>query len=180
MCPIIKKDGKYHLDEIEKNKLQLVWLSCKDFRMLRQAKNQALLKKVWTNTKNEMQLYFRNYSTSLDSIVNTFQKVNFTIDPSYPCGYDPEKNILILNLWNLLYAVTESNSAVPTPAWKLCGELIHEHDHYKFIVEHNMIGKTEKEYEGFNKKYLKKLEKRAFLTQQNFLGNCKKMFPQEP
>lgn len=40
-----------------------------------------------------------------------------------------------------------------------------------------MIGKTEEEYERFNKKYLRELEKRAFLNQQIFLKNCKKNVP---
>lgn len=177
MCPIIEKDGKYFLDDIEKIKLRLLWLSCKDFGTLRQPKTKALLKNLWINRKSEMHLYFQNYTTSLDSIINTFKKVNFTIDPRLPSGYHPEKNILIFNLWSFFYAVAQCDYAIPTPAWKLGGELVHEHDHYKFITEHNMIGKTEKEYERFNKKYLRKLEKRAFLILQNFLGNCKKNVP---
>lgn len=177
MCPVMKKDGKYLLDEIEKAKLNLLWLSSKDFHLLRKPENKARLKMVWTNKKNEMQTYFQKYAIPLNSIVNTFKKVSFTINPIYPSGYDPEKNILLLNLWDLLYTVTSSNFAIPTPPWKLGGELVHEHDHYNFLVEHNMSGKTEKEYERFNKKYLRKLEKRAFLIQQNFLGNCKKNVP---
>jgi len=165
------------LDEIEKAKLKLLWLSSKDFHLLRKPENRALLKMVWTNKKNEMQTYLQKYAIPLNSIANTFKKISFTINPTYPSAYDPKKNVLLLSLWDLLYTVTSSNFAIPTPPWKLGGELVHEHDHYNFIMEHNMIGKTEKEYERFNKKYLRKLEKRAFLNQQDFLGNCKKNVP---
>ena len=134
-----------HLDEI---KLRLIWLSCKDIRLLNNSANQILLEKAWANIKTELRKYFKSYETSLDSITKCFKKISLTIDPRLPAGYDAEKDILILNLWNLFFALikdplTSKDCVISSPVWKLGGELIHEYDHYQFSEEKGIIGISE-------------------------------------
>lgn len=177
MSPLIERGGRFWLDKIEKTKLYLMWLSCKDLSMLSETKNLILLKEVWKNIKSQLRHYFKDYAISLQSIIDTFKKINLTIDPSLSCGYDPEKDVLIFNLWALFFSLTSDNFATPAPTFKTAGELIHEFDHYSFCKQYGMIGKTEKEYEEFNKSYFRQLEKSAFTNQKAFLENCKNNVP---
>jgi len=179
MSPIIEKEGRLYLDRTERIKLHLIWLSCKNFSALSKTENQALLKEAWANVKRNIRRYFRNYATSLGLIINAFKKINLTIDPNLHYGYDPEKDVLIFNLWSLFFSLTSDEFATPTPPWQTAGVLIHEFDHYLFFRESSMIGKTEKNYDEFNKEHLGELEKRAFHNQVTFLEKCKKNVPCE-
>jgi len=177
MSPIVEKAGRFYLNETEKTGLYLTWLSCNDFGALRKIENQVLLKKAWANIKGRLPHYFKNHVISLDSIVKTFKKINLTINPKIDCAYDPEKDMLIYNLWSLFFSSTNDEFATPKPPWQIAGLLIHEYDHYLFFRKSAMIGKTEKEYEEFNREHLNELEKRAYSNQIAFLEKCKKKVP---
>ena len=168
-----------HLDEL---KLRLIWLSCKDIRLLNDSANHILLKKAWANTKTELRKYFKSFETSLDSITKCFVKISLTIDPRLPAAYDAEKDILILNLWNLFFALiedplTKKDCVISSPVWKLGGELIHEYDHYQFSEENRIIGISEESRKKFDKKTTAQREKRALLRQIEFWEHCKFFVP---
>ena len=179
MSPVIEKEGRFYLDRTEEIKLYLMWLSCKNFSALNETKNQNLLKETWADVKANLKHYFRNYAISLESIFDTFKKINLTIDPKYPCGYDPEKDILLFNLWSLFFSLTDDGFATSSPPWQIGGNLIHEFDHSLFFRRFNMIGKREKDYKEFEKEHLSELEKRAYSKQIDFLEKCKKNVPCE-
>jgi REP element-mobilizing transposase RayT len=50
------------MDWVNKAKLHLVWLSCKNFQSLNDTENKKLLEQVWMKIKNEMQSYFKGQS----------------------------------------------------------------------------------------------------------------------
>jgi len=177
MSPIVEKEGHFHLDRAEKIKLYVVWLSCTNFGALSETINIGFLKEAWGTVKDELRTYFRNYCITIDSITGAFRKINLTIDPNLPCGYDPEKDILIFNLWTLFFSLTQDGFVTPTPAWQTAGSLIHEYDHYVFLRDCGMIGGTEDECKHFSKENLSKLEKRAFSSQIAFFEKCKEKVP---
>lgn len=179
MSPIVEKTGRFYLDKIEETKLHLTWLSCKDFSSLNDSVNQTLLKETWINIKSELRAYFKNNVISLQSIVKTFKRIIITIDPRLPCAYDPEKDVLIFNLWSLFFTLTNDGFATPVPPWDAAGQLVHEFDHYLYFKENDMIGKREKDYEEFDKENLCHLEKRAYSNQKTFLEKCKNKVPFE-
>lgn len=162
------------MDGIEKTKLYLVWLSCKNFESLKSIENRKLLKQVWRNIKSNMQFYFRGYSLSLQSIMDKFQIIKLTLDPKVPFGYDPQTDSLIYNLWKLFFTLsTDDSFCIPKPAWQMAGGLIHEHDHYTFLKEHEMIGKPEEAQKEFVKRFVFEAEKRAFSSELGFYQNCR-------
>lgn len=174
MPPVIEKEKRFHLDHVEKAKLDLVWLSCKNFEALSETANQVLLDSVWEHIKIQIGPYLQDYSISLDSIAVDFKKMSLTIDPKQPFGYEPVENVLIVNLWALFFSLTPDGFATPTPPWQTAGNLIHEHDHYVFVRDSGMIGRTKDEIKEFNEKHRKELEKRAYSIELSFLDNCKK------
>ena len=170
------------MNQLEEIKLRLIWLSCKDIRLLNKSDNKILLKKAWANIKTELRHYFQSYETSLGTITECFKKISFTIDPKLPAGYDAKKDILILNLWNLFFAVVENpftnkDCVISSPVWKLGGELIHEYDHYQFSEENGIIGISEESRKKFDEKTAAQREKRALLRQIKFFEHSKKFVP---
>jgi len=166
------------VDRIEKTKLYLVWLSCKDFESLKDDRNRKLLEQVWKKIKNDMQFYFKGYSVSLQSIIAKFQIIKLTLDPRVPFGYDPQTHSLIYNLWKLFFTLPADESfCIPKPAWQMAGGLIHEHDHYTFLKEHEMIGKPEEAQKEFVKKFVFETEKRAFSSELGFYESCRSIMP---
>jgi len=86
---------------------------------------------------------------------------------------------MIFNLWNLFFSLPNNGFVISTPSWKTAGELIHEFDHYQFLKEHSLIGKTEQELEEFNNNYRHQLEKRGHMRLKDFLKRCKNIVPSE-
>ena len=165
------------LDKMLEAKLYLTWMSCKNFESLKQGKNRILLGQVWENIKSELGHYFRNHSPSLQSIVSGFRKIRFTIDPTEVAEYDPRTEAMIFNLWALFFHPIEHEYCIPSPPLKICETLIHEFDHYSFLKEHNMIGRTDQEFYKFNEEYYTEVEKRAISSQCSFLKRCKERPP---
>jgi hypothetical protein len=159
-------------------KLYLIWLSCKNFESLKVSKNVILLEKAWNHVKSEMESYFRGYSFDFQSVIEKFKKIRLTTDPNMIAAYIPEIDTLIFNLWALFFSPVKDGFCIPTYPLKNCETLIHEFDHYSFFKEHDMISKTEIEYEEFDKTYENQREKRAFLSERNFLEKYReKTFP---
>jgi hypothetical protein len=155
-------------------KLYLIWLSCKSFDSLKKGKNRILLGQVWENTKNELEYYFRNNRISLQSILDSFNKIRFTINPTEVGEYDPRIDALILNLWALLFHPIALEFCAPTHPLKICESLVHEYDHYCYLKENELIGKQEEKIAEFSSKHYNEVEKRALLSQCDFLEMCKK------
>lgn len=132
-----------------------------------------LLEKIWKNKKNELEYYLRDYSSSLQSITNSFGRVGFTIDPTEEGEYDPRIDTMIFNLWALLFSPIERQYCIPSHPLNICEILIHEFDHYCFLKEHDMIGRTDQEFYRFNNDRFNEAEKRALLSQCNFLEKSK-------
>jgi hypothetical protein len=180
MSPVAHNGVRYYLDKMEQNKLYLVWLSSKDFSKLNENKNQALLKDVWASMKNELFIYFQNQQTALETITGDFKSIWLTLDPKISMQYDAEQNTLEYHLWCLFFSLggDKGNSfVIPTPAWKLGGELVHEHDHFLFLNEHDMIGKGKDKSDDFKEKHAKEIEKKAYSRQLDFLSKCKDNVP---
>jgi hypothetical protein len=152
-------------------------MSCENFESLKQDKNRNLLEQVWENTKKELGHYLRDYSPSLQSIVDSFRRIRFTIDPTEVAQYDPRIDTMIFNLWRLFFHPIGHEYCLPSPALKICETLIHEFDHYSFLKERKMIGRTDQEYCKFNSEYHDVAEKRALISQCNFLKRCREMPP---
>lgn len=151
------------MDSIDKTRLYLVWLSCKDFESLKDNGNRKLTELVWKKIKNEMRLYFRGYPLSLQSIIDKFHCLKLTVDPRLPFGYDPQDDSLTYNLWKLFFTLLgDEDYCVPKPALQVAGGLIHEHDHCNFLREHNMIRKSEEAHVEFMKKFGNEAEKKPF------------------
>ena len=162
------------LDENTRNSMYIAWLSCTDFGRLKESNNRAILNKTWKNLKNSLYPYFRDQPISLDAIAGDFKKITLTLNPTISFGYDPKRNILIYQLWNFLFDLCADNRecfAVPAFPPKLAAELVHEHDHYLFLKDHDMIGKDKDE------KCEAETEKCAFAAQIAFLEKCKSNTP---
>lgn len=166
------------MNVIERNKLFLVWLSCKDFNSLKRGKNQDIITSVWKHTKKEIEDSMNSYTTSMRSIAEQFGKIRLTVDPRKSCSYDPQEEGLTFNLWKLFFAVTSDEKfCSPTPAWQTGGILVHEFDHYNYLKESGMSTKAEKEQEEFKKEYSSEIERRAFLKQKAFFETCEARLP---
>ena len=144
--------------------------------------NQNLIKDEYEKIKTELYSMFQSFQPSLDSIIKSFKKISLTIDPRLPAGYDAEKNIFIWNLWSLFFAITEDpitkkSCVMSAPIWKLGSELIHEYDHFQFSKENKIIGVPEETRKQFDEQTASQREKRAFLSQIDFLKHSKSKIP---
>lgn len=162
------------LSENTKNSLHIAWLSTVDFGRLKEKNNLSILNKTWKNLKNNLYSYFKDQALSLDDVANDFKKITLTLNPSLSLCYDPKKGKLIYQLWEFLFDLIKDDRecfAVPALPAKLAGELVHEHNHYLFLRDHDLIGKeTNSEYED-------EMEKQALGAQIDFLEKCKRNVP---
>lgn len=158
--------------------LHLCWLSAKDIALLKEGDNKIALGRAWNYIKSQLTICFDNSSIAFESIVSACKKINLTADPRTWCCYAPYEDLLVFNLWPLLFTPTTDGFAVPSDAWVIGRNLVHESDHRVFCEEHGMTGKTaEEELEEFVKNHLTPMEKRAFSSEISFLENCKRNVP---
>jgi len=162
------------LSENTKNSLHIAWLSTVDFERLTEKNNLSILNKTWKNLKNNLYPYFKDQALSLDDVANDFKKITLTLNPSLSLCYDPKQGKLIYQLWGFLFDLIADDRecfAMPALPAKLAGELVHEHNHYLFLRDHDLIGKeTNCEYED-------EMEQRALGAQIDFLKKCKRNAP---
>ncbi|HLC00344.1 MAG TPA: hypothetical protein VJL33_03415 [Candidatus Bathyarchaeia archaeon] len=161
-----------HLSENTKNSLHIAWLSAVDFGQLKEKNNLSILNKTWKNLKNSLYPYFKDQEISLDDIAHDLKKITLTLNPSLSVCYNPKQGMLIYQLWGFLFdLITDNHECFAVSAFpaKLAGELVHEHEHYLFLKDHDLIGK-ERNCED-------EMEQRALGVQLAFLENCKRNVP---
>jgi hypothetical protein len=161
------------LDKITNDELYLTWMSCTDFNALNNEDNREHFNCVWGAIKKQLTPFFQNQDITLDIIANDLREFVININPTLSFGYDAERNVLLFNLWSLLFDVTVTNTVMPCMPWKLAAEIVHEHDHYLFLESMGMIGKNAKEQDEFSENNWVKIETRAYVTESKFLQKCK-------
>ena len=158
--------------------LYLCWLSAKDITLLKEGDNKIALSRAWGHLKSQLTIYFDDSTIPFESIISACKKINLTANPRIWCCYAPYEDLLVFNLWVLLFTPTTDGFVVPSDAWVVGRSLVHEFDHHVFCEEHGMIGKkAEGELEEFVKSRLTPMEKRAFSSEISFLENCKRNVP---
>ena len=143
-----------------KRALDLAWLSCPDFKALSAPENNRLLNNIWATKKRELSPYFQNQEVTLETIVSDFTKISLTHNHKLGFGYFAENNTLSFNILSFLFD-QDNFLVLPSLPWKLAGQLLHEH--YLFLNQEGMIGKSEKENDIFYEKNWAKAEKAAYL-----------------
>lgn len=156
-----------------KLKLHLVWLSCVDFESLGHNKNRLHIIQAWEDIKSKMEFYLRGYEVSLQSIKDCFGNIRLTKNPNQVACYDPKLDVLVLNLWALFFHPIENDFCSPAHTLRTCQTLVHEYDHRCYFRDHKMIGKTDEEYDEFGKLNCTQIERRAHLSQIEFLKYCR-------
>lgn len=158
--------------------LHLCWVSAKDIALLKEGDNKIVLSRAWNYIKSQLTICFNNSTVPFKSIVSACKKISLTVNPKIWCCYAPYEDLLVFNLWPLLFTPTTDGFVVPSDAWAVGKNLVHEFDHRVFCEEHGMIGKKgERELEEFVKGHLTQMEKRAFGREISFLENCKYIVP---
>ena len=172
------QDNIISLSADDQDRLFLTWLAYTNFKMLKD--NQESLKRTWQKLRGEIFPYFRKYNRSLEQISKDFGKITITNDPAIAYCFDSDRIALEFNVLNLFFSSCPSQTKgdfVAVLPWKLGGQLVHEHDHYLWYKEHDLISKTKKEADEFYEKHIAEIESRAFRNQIAFLENAKDNLP---
>ena len=110
--------------------------------------------------------------------MQAFRTWEFTLYPRISIGFEPQRNVLIVNLWSWMFSMLSSIEQSEIGFAPLClkaSELVHEFQHYLYLNEHEMIGAPEEESELFRKNHGSLMEEKAFRKQINVLQKYKKV-----
>ena len=164
----------------DREKLYLIRLAYTDFNQLRKQENLDLLQKTWQIVKINLLNYFRNYTVSLDTIIDAFKEITLTTNPEFVFQYCPASHRLFSTIAGLFFSnigYGRENFVLTLP-WILGGNLIHEFDHYQLFKEKNLLG-NENEIKKLREKSGNKIENKAIEKQIDFLEKCKNNIPTE-
>ena len=98
-------DPTFFLEETDRHKLYLIWLSLTNPEELKKHENKLLMQKTWYSIRSGLQTYFRDYKISLDTIINSFKNITLTTNPKIGFLYNAVSNKFISNISTLFYSL---------------------------------------------------------------------------
>ena len=96
-------------------------------------------------------------------------KISLTLHPNISLAYSPISKGYFANVWSFFFCHQKIDSSVFfRPTFLLANELVHEHAHYKFWLDHGMLEKDKDEMEQFVKSDGLENEKNALNAELSF------------
>lgn len=166
------------LNKLQEAKIRLAYLAWKDMIQLSKPPHSRLLEYVWDSTRDEMRPFFNQVGESFQEIAQAFRTCEFTLYPKISHGFDPHRNVLIINLWSWMFSVlsnTQQSEVGFAPLLLKAVELAHELQHYNYLKKRKMLGVSESKSDLFAKQHGSKMEEIAFSKQINILERYKKI-----
>jgi hypothetical protein len=124
------------LTDSEIRKLRVSWLAWKDItatvfrKIFRRLWNQSL-----RETKSILELC--KYEQNILEV----GKIGVTLNPEVGFAFSVIPEAYYINVWHLFLLAQKDEAAVFfRPSFLLANELVHEHAHYRFLKEHNVLG----------------------------------------
>ena len=158
---------------IEMEKLRISYLAWKEI------KSKEFLegfKRLWKIAIDEVELLFKqtHYSCRLQEV----EKVGLSLQPNIGFAFSPLKKAYFLNVWSFFFVLDEIDASIYfRPPFLLANELVHEHAHYKFWSDHEMLNKTKDEMEQFGIEQGLEGEKYAHSEEAKFLKRLRFVVP---
>jgi len=172
--------NKPRLTNLQKAKISLAYLAWEDMDKLNKPPHNRLLKHVLGSTLGEINRFFRQAGESSQDVIRVFRTWELTLYPKISIGFDPDRNVLIINLWSWMFSVLSNMKQLEVGFSPLClkaSELIHEFQHYVYLDKHKMLEASDEESELFRSKHGGIMEETAFRKQIAVLKTYKKVAP---
>jgi len=159
--------------ELEFQKLKVSWLAWRDIESARFLK---AFRPLWNVDLREAKALISK--AGLQIKVEEVGKIGLTVQPSVSFAFSPITKGYFANVWSFFFCYQKvDSSAFFRPAFLLANELVHEHAHYEFWLDHGMLEKDRKEKEQFAMEYGLEDERIALNAELSFF---KKIIPLVP
>lgn len=162
-----------HFSEIELLKLRVAWFAWKD---INSNEFLNLFIKIWEETLTEVELILKKckFRRNLREVT----KLGLTLQPNIGFCYSPIVNAYFFNVWTFLFCSDAiEKSLFFRPAFMLANELIHEHAHFRYLRDHQMLNRPKSEMKRFQKSHGFEGEKFALSEEAKFLKRIRLVIP---
>jgi hypothetical protein len=169
---------KPQMTDLQKRKIAVAYLAWKDIGAPGKSPYNHVLKDVFDLTLGEIGGFFQLVGESWQDVIQAFRIWEFTLYPRISIGFEPQRNVLIVNLWSWMFSMLsniEQSEIGFAPLFLKASELVHEFQHYVYLNEHGMIGVPEEESELFRENHGGLMEEEAFRKQVNVLQKYKEV-----
>jgi hypothetical protein len=154
-------------------KLKVSWLAWKD---IESGKFLREFRQLWNVDLREAEVLIEKSGFQVK--IKEADKVGLTLQPNVSFAFSPLDAKYLINVWSFFFCSQEVDSSVFfRPAFLLANELIHEHAHYRFWLDHGMLEKNKDAKEQFDKTSGIENERTALTAELSFF---KKIMPIVP
>lgn len=164
---------RFRLSEVELLKLKVSWLAWRDIESTRFLRE---FRQLWIGDLREAEALIEK--SGFNFKVKEVDKIGLTLQPNISFAFNPLDARYLINVWSFFFCFQEDESrAFFRPAFLLANELLHEHAHYRFWLDHGMLEKNNDEKEQFDRTYGLENERTALTSELSFF---KKIMPIAP
>ena len=154
-------------------KLKVSWLAWRDIKSVRFLKE---FRHLWNADVREAESLIEK--ADLHIKVEEVGKLGLTVQPSDSFVFSPVDKRYLFNVWSFFFCSQKADSsAFFRPVFLLANELVHEHAHYRFWLDHEMLEKKNDEKEQFERTHGLENERTALNAE---LFYFKKIMPLVP
>ena len=148
----------------ELRKLHVAWLAWNNLQTREFLRD---FKPIWDSIMGEVSVLFQksNFSQNVCEI----GKAGFTLNPDVGFAFSPIVEAYQINVWSLLFCRQELDVFF-NPSFLIAGNLVHEHSHFNFWKQHNVLGKDRQIKERFASSHGLEDEKYALTEELKFLS----------
>ena len=154
------------MSSFEDSKFRLARIGALDISQLQ---NDPEVRVVWQQIRTEVAFTLRKAGESIAALGHAFPTFQVDMWTDFPWAFVTERKSLVVRLWSLLFAST----------FKLCGGLVHEANHFRYLKKRGMLGKPDRIQEQFAKKHMRRMEILAHEEELRFLRRAAPLFPDQ-